>query len=340
MSNNEIPHLKVSGNPYDIGFQIGEHFKRNMLAILEEFKTYKIHKKRYLEKRYHIQQMLSESKKLSSDIIEEIEGMAEGSNIEFLDLFIHNCMHLPYWSNCSTSILKQNDTIYIVHNEDAHPLLEKYAYFVFVKPEKPDFMSFFSHCYPGIVPGMSYGFNMAGIVQTCNSLPDPTKSVGIPRMFVGRTIYENARTISDAIDIIDNLKPRSGGANYNLASMNEKRVVSIETTGTDYAVIPIRERFFRANHYISEKFKHHPAASDHTLTRQSRGSELLPKVNQSTELLGMMWDNSIFLTMEGTNNDCQTNSTLMFKITDQIIHLKKHDGKKHIYSHVELSDFF
>ncbi|MHA1110171.1 MAG: C45 family autoproteolytic acyltransferase/hydrolase [Promethearchaeota archaeon] len=332
MSSNQIPHLKVSGNPFEIGFQVGKHFKNKIHAVLEEFEDYKKHKNRAARKQTYIQKMLTESDRLCPEMIDEIRGMAEGSNVDFMDLFIHNSMHMPFWAksspNCSTSIIKQNDSIFIAHNEDAHPLLEKYAYYVFVAPENPYSILFFSHCYPGIIPGMSYGFNMAGIVQTCNSLPDPEKSIGIPRMFVGRSIYEHARTLSDVKEIIGSLKPRSGGANYNICSMKERSAVSIETTGTNYAVIPIQSRFFRANHYISTKFKHHPSASDHTITRQSRGEVLLPEIGAPSELLDIMRDNSIFLTMKETNNDCQTNSTLIFEITSDNVTMKKYDGKE------------
>ena len=149
-------------------------------------------------------------------------------------------MHLPHWANCSTSIFRERGgSIFIAHNEDAHPLLEKYAYFVYIVPENDDAIPFFSHCYPGVVPGMSFGFNLAGIVQTCNSLPDPIKSVGIPRMFVGRAIYEKTSNIDDAIDIINKMTPRSGGASYTIGSLPDRNIVNIETTGTDYAVIKI-----------------------------------------------------------------------------------------------------
>jgi len=328
----QIPYLKTSGNPFQIGFQIGKHYKNKIHAILDEFEDFKKHKNRVERTQTHVQKMLTESNRLCPEMIDEIRGMAEGSSVEFMDLFIHNSMHMPYWSksspNCSTSIIKQDGSIFIAHNEDAHPLLEKYAYFVFVTPENPYSTPFFSHCYPGIVPGMSYGFNMNGIVQTCNSLPDPERSVGIPRMFVGRSIYEHAKTLSDVKEIIGSLKPRSGGANYNIYSMKEKSTVSIETTGSDYAVIPIVDRFFRANHYISNKFKHHSAASDHTLTRQSRGEVLIQEIKDSTTLLEIMRDKTIFLTMKDTNNDCQTNSTLIFEITGDNVVMKKYDGNE------------
>jgi len=313
--------LKVTGNNYDIGYQIGSHFKLNIRNILSELEEFKKHKISYPENKVYLSQMVAISKKICPEILEEVQGMADGSGLEFIDLFIHNSRHMPYWSNCSTSVLRE-DAIHIVHNEDAHPIFEKYAYFVLIQPKNPKSIPFFSHCYPGIIPGMSFGFNMMGLVQTCNALPDPTKSVGLPRMFVGRTIYEKSKTITDAIHIIAAMKPRSGGASYTLCTLSEQNIVNVETTGTDFAVIPIKTRFFRANHYISEKFKHFPAASEHTLRRQRRGDELLPKIHNSKELVQIMRDKSIHLTMESTNNECQTNALLHFKITQYNIEVK------------------
>jgi predicted choloylglycine hydrolase len=327
MTENTIPYLEVSGSPNEIGYKIGKAFKTNIRGLLSEFPPYKKHKSVFLEKERLIEKMLKVSRRLCPNVVNEIEGISDGCRMEFMDIFIHNCMHMPHWENCSTSIFKQDKVIYIAHNEDAHPILEKYAYFVFVKPESPKSIPFFAHCYPGIVPGMSYGFNLAGLTQTCNSLPDPIQSIGLPRMFVGRTIYEKAQTINGAIRIISKLIPRSGGASYSLGSLSENNIVNVETTGTDYSVIKIHDHFFRANHYISEKFKKHPAASRHTIVRQKQGDILLPEIKLHNQLLDVMWDDSIYLTMENTNNDCQTNSTLLFEIQKDNISMKKYNSK-------------
>ena len=181
--------------------------------------------------------------------------------------------------------------------------------------------------------------NTSGLIQTCNSLPDPIKSVGLPRMFIGRTIYANAGTIEDAVKIIDKLTPRSGGASYTLASLSEQNIVNVETTGTDYSVIKIYGQFFRANHYISGKFKKYPAASQHTLVRQKRGDFLLPEIKNPDHLLDVMWDSSIFLTMESTNNDCATNSTIHFEISKDDIIMKKYSNfPDRDYTSIKLSD--
>jgi hypothetical protein len=159
-------------------------------------------------------------------------------------------------------------------------------------------------------------------------------------MFVGRTIYENAYSIDQAIKIIKKLTPRSGGASYTLGSASEQNIVNVETTGTDQATIKIHDHFFRANHYISGRFKKYPAASKHTIVRQNRGDGLLPKNQDPSDLLDLMRDDSIFLTMEGTNNDCQTNSTLIFKITEDNIVLKKYtDRESQEYSSIQLKQF-
>ncbi len=338
MTENTIPYLEVMGTPSQIGYKIGKAFKTNIVNILAEFSDFRKHKAVYSQKKNLIEEMLKISRKICPSIIDEIEGMADGAQVNFDDIFIHNCMHMPHWASCSTSIMRNNETILIAHNEDAHPLLEKYSCLVLVRPDNS--IPFFSHCYPGVIPGMSYGFNLAGIVQTCNSLPDPIKSVGLPRMFIGRTIYEKAHTIEEAIGIIHKMQPRSGGASYSLGSQSELNIVNIETTGTDYSVIPIRRHFFRANHYISDKFVKHPAASKHTLTRQERGDVILPSVKVSSELLDVMWDNSIYLTMESTNNECQTNSTLIFEISADNIILKKYDKKEdHSFKSMDLLRF-
>jgi len=131
----------------------------------------------------YIDKMLNLSKQVFPQYVNEIQGLADGAGYEFRELFIHNSMHIPDLANCSTGIIKFSDKIYLAHNEDFNELMGENSYFLYVELE--DNKGFFSHCYPGVLPGMSFGFNSEGLMVTCNSLPDPTKSVGVSRILFG-----------------------------------------------------------------------------------------------------------------------------------------------------------
>ncbi|NHK31051.1 MAG: hypothetical protein FK730_06840 [Asgard group archaeon] len=337
MEQLSLPFFRAKGTNYEIGFQIGKEFKKEINNTLTNRDKFIELKNWDSKNKSQINEMLKLSKKVFPNFIDEIQGLADGAGFDFRDIFIHNSMHLLALTNCSTGILKLSDKIFLAHNEDFDPIMEENRYFLFVEQE--DKIDFFAHCYPGVIPGMSFGFNISGLLLTCNFLPDPTKSLGISRILFGRAILEQA-SIQDAIKIIDSYAPRTGGASYTLYSLNEKRVVNVETTGTDSTHIEITDRFFRANHYISEQFKHNPIHCQDTIIRQKGGDERIQKVEKTLAgILQVLWDNSVFLSMEDTNNRYQTNCTIQIEISDDIyLNYYQRNTRNQKYYSIKLSD--
>ncbi|NHJ41310.1 MAG: hypothetical protein FK731_14860 [Asgard group archaeon] len=316
MEQERLPFFRVKGTNYEIGFQIGKEFKKQINNTLTNRAKFIELKNRDSRNKSQINKMLELSKLIFPNYIDEMQGLADGSGYDFRDIFIHNSMHLLDLTNCSTGIMKLLNKIFIAHNEDFDPIMEENRYFLYIEQEKRK--GFFAHCYPGVIPGMSFGFNSAGLFVTCNLLPDPSKSLGISRVLFGRAIFEQS-SINDALKIINSFSPRTGGASYTLASMNENKVINVETTGTASTHINIIDRFFRANHYISDEFKHYPIHCLDTVVRQKRGDIRIQEEEKSLEgLLRVLWDDSVFLSMEDTNYRYQTNCTIQVEISDDI----------------------
>ncbi|MFW9879707.1 MAG: C45 family autoproteolytic acyltransferase/hydrolase, partial [Candidatus Thorarchaeota archaeon] len=251
ISTEILPLLRVSGTNYEIGFQVGQHFKeriKNTLDNLEMFNDNKIWHQKNPERLKKVKKI---SEQYFPQYMEELRGYAEGSGIEFQDIFIHNYSHMPRADNCSTGIFKSKNKTLIAHNEDAHPIMGENAYFLLEKLKNGS--SFFAYSYPGILPGRAFGFNSNGIFFCCNALPDPTKSVGLSRIFFERNIFEQ-KTIEDSLLAAQRYTPRSGGASYNIVSSKTNVAVNLETTGNASYKTDITDRFFHTNHYISEGF--------------------------------------------------------------------------------------
>jgi hypothetical protein len=165
-------------------------------------------------------------------------------------------------------------------------------------------------------------------------------SLGISRILFGRSILEQT-SIPDALKTIDSFSPRTGGASYTLTSLKEKSVVNIETTGNDSTIIEVNDRFFRANHYISDKFKHHPIHCQDTIVRQKGGEKRIQEVEKTLDgILQVLWDDSVFLSMEDTNNRYQTNCTIQIEISDDIyLNYYQRNTRNQKYYSIKLSDF-
>lgn len=339
-SKDILPFLRVSGTNYEIGFQIGKQFKDRIKITLDNLPIFKNNKERDEKNPKKLEKVKQLSEKYFPQYMEELKGYAEGSGIEFHDIFIHNCYHMPRAENCSTGIFKFEEKTLIAHNEDWFPILGENAYFLY--EELKNGPSFFVYSYPGILPGMSFGFNSHGIFFCCNGLPDPTKSIGISRIFFGRNMFEQ-KTIEDALLAAQRYSPRSGGANYNIVSMKTNLAVNLETTGNDAYRTDITDRFFHTNHYISEGFglKNYPSSGLKTIERLEGGLKLLHEVKKDANgLLRILSDDSVFLTLSETDNQEKTNCTALVEIIkDKDIDLKFFPGtqEKKEYQHYMLS---
>ncbi|NHJ49080.1 MAG: hypothetical protein FK733_14935 [Asgard group archaeon] len=337
MEQLDIPYFRVNGTNYEIGLQIGKKFKKQINDTISNRDKFSALKTWDIEDSSRINKMLELSKEVFPDYIEEMQGLADGAGLEFRDIFIHNSMHLLDLANCSTGVFKFPDKIYLAHNEDFDPIMEQNSYFIFVEQENGN--DFFAHCYPGVIPGMSFGFNTAGLLLTCNFVPDPTKSLGVSRILFGRAILEQ-KSIQDAIKVIDSYAPRTGGASYTLYSLNEKRAVNVETTGLDSTQIEIIDRFFRANHYISDQFKHHPIHCQDTVVRQEGGDKRIHEVEKTLDgILEVLLDDTVFLSMKDTENRYQTNCTIQIEISDDLyMKYYQRDTRKQKFYSIKLSD--
>jgi predicted choloylglycine hydrolase len=316
MTNAEFPpFLRVKGTNYEIGFQIGKQFEDRIKDTLDKLPIFKLNKEWDEKHPENIEKVQELSEKYFPKYMEELKGYAEGSDTDFQDIFILNYFHMPRVANCSTGIFKFETNTLVAHNEDAHPILGENAYFLYQELENGT--SFFVYSYPGILPGMSFGFNSHGIFYCCNSLPDPTKSVGISRIFLGRDIFEQ-KTMEDALLAAQRYTPRTGGANYNIISLKTNKAVNLETTGNASYSTDITDRFFHTNHYISEGFGPMNIPIKEGSVSKERldgGLKLLYNVEKNEEgLLRILSDDSVFLTLQDTKNLFQTNCTVLVNV--------------------------
>ncbi len=343
--NKSFPLVKVNGNNYDIGKQVGEHFKERIQKALKECNQFKEFQKLDEERPERINQVESLAKKHFPQYIKEIQGISDGCGIEYRDILIANFRHVPpkdeVGNNCSSLFFINDDEIILAHNEDFESIMGKYSYFSIMELENGT--KIFSHCYPGCIPGISFGFNNHGITITSNSLPNPVKRIGLSRILFGRAMLES-KTLKEAIEKAQSFSPRSGGVSYNIVSLNEKVAINLETTADESCLTEITDKYFHTNHHISIKFKDIPLPriSD-SKSRYKRGIKLLPNLEKTEEnALKLLWDKYIFFnSIKGpeTGYIFSTIYTAIFNINNTI-HLKlyPHNREKNEYMNVSLSD--
>jgi predicted choloylglycine hydrolase len=251
-----VHSVYCEGPPREIGHTIGRTFRTEILRTIDghdglntRFMPYS----RTPAGRAHYQHLIALHRNRFPEFIGELEGMAEGAGVPFEKLFVINLRgeYQRYAGDgdeggCSTCSLLSPDTAAFGHNEDGLALYRGQTYLVRARPlDKPVFVAF---CYPGFLPGNAFGFNDAGICFSCNNVQPRRARDGVGRHFIARSLLES-RSLPEAVAAV-HPPDRAYGFNYTIGSLRERRIVNVEVTPDDFAVIDIRGPYFHANHYV------------------------------------------------------------------------------------------
>ena len=258
-----IPCLEVSGTNYEIGYEIGKRFGENVREGFRRRKKWFGELKATATGDFakEFKGCIAAAKKHFPQFVEEIRGWAEGADVPFDDMMVLNM-----WAeltamkrsrgegSCSTVSLNDGTRIVLAHNEDSSAAYKGLMFWLKANPRKG--RSFQCLCYPGFIPGNSPGFNDAGIIQTTNYIPSSKCRIGIPRYILNRAIFD-AGTLAEAVKTATH-PGRAYGNHHNLASVKERRLLSLEVTPTKYEVHEVEGVYFHTNHLILNSMKDQP----------------------------------------------------------------------------------
>ena len=195
-------------------------------------------------------------------LADEVEGLAEGAEIDAEVAWFFNCMEEVWPFEACTTLVTDR---WLMHAE------QWYAGHVGVgvvvaRPDNGP--AFISPTCAGFLPAV--GLNAAGFAQGIDSLTTTDDRIGIPRLIVSRSSL-GAQNLQDAVTNATRAQ-RAGGYSHVLAANGQTLIV--ETTATRSATL-VEERA-HTNHVLSRDLA--PVASD-----SSDGS--LARLNRAVELL-------------------------------------------------------
>eukprot|EP00058_Branchiostoma_floridae_P018824 XP_002604313.1 hypothetical protein BRAFLDRAFT_125264 [Branchiostoma floridae] len=181
----------VRGSHYQVGLQIGRAARRQIAEYLDRHHVFanllgilQTEAGRILYEGY-----LRAAKSAYPHYVEEIVGMSEGSGLPFQHLFLMHCqseMVLMFTDDCkpvteiegcTTVFLNvQNGPRVMVHNEDGDSLVKDLGYVVVANIDPYELPngdiipaeSFTAFCYPGLLAGNAYSFNLHGLCSSGN----------------------------------------------------------------------------------------------------------------------------------------------------------------------------
>jgi hypothetical protein len=263
-TDNCFAHLEVAGDPHEIGRAIGETFGPSIKTALTRRQEWykKLHDWARGDGSKLIEAMMAAAKKHTPAVVEELEGWAAGSGLDYFDLFVFNAKsEIEAFidsrcgcAGCSTVVLKEGGRLLIFHNEDGHKAYQDLMFMVSLRPtDGPRVVGF---TYPGVMEGNAPWINEHGIVMTTNYIPGEKVVPGIPRYFLDRTAMA-ARTLEDALLVVSHPE-RAYAYHHTVSSLVEKRSFSIEATPDKLVVKELEGLFYHTNHLVWPELEKEP----------------------------------------------------------------------------------
>jgi isopenicillin-N N-acyltransferase-like protein len=256
MSNEKIPMIEIRGTHRQVGQQIGEQMRatlQRMQRQLREELPPDIRWKNMLEQG---RLYLAHSRAAYPHYVEELEGIAEGANLPFEELFLEMCEELwekAAWQGCTDLVARGRATAdgstLVAHTNDLGPEVEDDL--VILKVQAGDEPEFLGISVGGV--GYSAGFNAAGISMTGNQVSCNDIRPGVPRLLIVRAILA-AQRLEEAMNAC--LLPRRASNYNNVIADAYGEVYSMEGSATDCEPIYIDgDILAHANHYVSSPMR-------------------------------------------------------------------------------------
>ena len=256
-----MQYLRVHGNDYEMGLQIGEHFssylKQAILPYEEELSNQEL-----LREVRHLKAMLKEE---YPNGLREIYGRADGAGIDrdaTLLMFFPEIQKRV--DGCTTLFLrKPNGHLLFSHNEDDKNFTEENT--ALIRYEYEDFWVI-GYTMAEKLLGSSYAFNSAGLIFSTNYIyPVETHLEYLSRYVLSRRLM-NAKSISEVFEILNEMKVASPFS-LNVLSRKTLEAWNIEKDNERLYAHKITDRLGRANHFLMRPFDElsaHPSTAFRT----------------------------------------------------------------------------
>jgi isopenicillin-N N-acyltransferase-like protein len=276
----KIPLFEVSGSHREVGLQIGRSCQAQIRRMLAGLRADLPTGVSWEELRSKSGAYLATSQRVYPRYIEELQGVAEGAEVPFEDIFISMCEELweqaAWRQGCTDMAARGKATVdgstLIAHTNDLLP--ESEGNLVILKVTAANEPTFLAVSASGV--GISAGFNAAGISLTGNQVDQNDIRAGVPRLMGVRAILVATR-LGEAMDAC--LLPERASSYNNVIADAHGEVYSMEGSATACEPIYIEEDILaHANHYV------HPAMVQFEADRNAIGGSVL-RHNRAMRLL-------------------------------------------------------
>lgn len=272
-----VPFFSAAGDSYrELGFKIGNHFRERIQKSHRDRREWvdKLAAFVSADPKTRRDPFLNALREEMPRLVEEMEGLAQGSGISFDRLFTValnpelSAMMRQKSSDkeCTTVAVASGDQLWIGHNEDGSCAYADDMYLLDIT--WPTGLRSWCFCYPGYLPGNGPSVNSAGMAQTVNFIGAKSWQPGIPRYAIDRAVME-AETLDQALSIATHPR-RAYSQHHVLLSTSENKIIGVETSADRSAVHEVSGLYVHANHYVLPEMKAVPEFDLYQGTSQPR----------------------------------------------------------------------
>lgn len=264
-----LKFIEVKGNDYEIGYQIGQYFKKYLKNKIIEF-----------DKKVHlvnneIELLRNKLEKTFPNLLQEIYGRADGADIKRSSFLL---MVFPEIyeriDGCTTVIVKKQKSVLFAHNEDNvsfnldNVALVKYNYgdrFII------------SYTMAERLAGSAFSYNSSGLLFSSNYVYSEDLNLdNLSRYIVVRDII-NSKSVEEVLQKLKNSDVASAFS-LNVLDTNTNRVINIEKDVHDIYVTEIKDKYARSNHFHAKEHDESEDPKDSKF-RYEKANELINKLD-------------------------------------------------------------
>jgi len=261
MQNNRYRQVDVAGRPREMGRQLGEAARAEIqgfaeIALRRVNKTVAVSRQRAL---WVAEKSTKFAEQYSSEMMDELRGIAEGSQVPLPDIMllqVRNQLKADPESACTSFSVVRSERApaMLAQNWDNDSALDPFTIVLTRRPiGKPAFMNVTQ---AGLIAYI--GFSEVGMGVCLNTLPAPSREIGVPHYFTVREIYQST-TLEAAVHAVQRAH-RAIPANIMLAT--PQGPADLEVTIDDVHVLtnPAAGIVTHANHCLHPDLGAHNAA--------------------------------------------------------------------------------
>ena len=203
---NRYREIAVSGSPREMGRQIGEAAREEVrgfcdVALERVNKTLAVSRDRAMQ---IATASIPYVEAYRADLLEEVRGTAEAADVSLEDLMllqVRNQLTPDADAGCSSLSISSDACTdghaIVAQNWDNDPVLDEFTLVLTRRPT--DGPAQIAATQAGLISYL--GFSETGIGACVNTLPAPSRSVGVPHYFTLRELYE-ATSLDEAIHAV------------------------------------------------------------------------------------------------------------------------------------------